>query len=343
MTALHITATGMCCAVGYSTASAVPAIRAGMDHFRETQFVDQQGEPLIGAQLHGIDLWGTARMKWMFRKVLAECLPVDNTEDFHNTALILIVPEPERPGTGTNWSDEIFRDCTAQHNFHACSCVLPLGKTGLIAALAQASNLLAGGIIQQVLIAGVDSFFSSAAITHYLEQQRLLTGDNSDGFIPGEAAGAVMVTGPGNRNKEGLVITGIGQHNEDAHILQDELPNRGTGLNKAIRKAVTDSGSPLTETLFHISAVSHESFYFRETELGVLRSLEHKVPDYPHLMLTSCTGEVGAASGPLILAYLASVMSRKDGPGKKGLIHLSGDSGQRAAAIVNWQESISDI
>ena len=343
MTALYVTATGMCCAVGYSTTAAVPAIRAGIDHFRETQFVDQQGEPLIGAQLHGIDLWGTARMKWMFQKVLAECLPVDNNADFHDTALVLITPEPERPGMGDGWSDKIYRDYTTQYTFHPSSCVLPLGKTGLIAALAQASDLLTGGKIQQVLIAGVDSFFSSAAITHYLEQQRLLSRDNSDGFIPGEAAGAVMVTSPGNRNKEGLVITGIGQHNEDAHILQDELPNRGTGLNKAIRKAVLDSGLPLTETLFHISAVSHESFYFRETELAVLRSLEHKVPDYPHLMLTSSTGEVGAASGPLILAYLASVMSRKDGPGKKGLIHLSGDTGQRAAAIVNWQESISNI
>ncbi|WP_252515894.1 hypothetical protein [Escherichia coli] len=46
------------------------------------------------------------------------------------------------------------------------------------------------------------------------------------------------------------------------------------------------------------------------------------------------TGEVGAASGPLMLAYLASVMSRTDGPGKKGLLHLSADNGQRAAAIV---------
>ena len=62
--------------------------------------------------------------------------------------------------------------------------------------------------------------------------------------------------------------------------------------------------------------------------------VEHKVADYPHLMLTSCTGEVGAASGPLMLAYLASVMSRTDGPGKKGLLHLSADNGQRAAAIV---------
>ena len=60
-------------------------------------------------------------------------------------------------------------------------------------------------------------------------------------------------------------------------------------------------------------------------------------------MLTSSTGELGAVSGPLILAYLASVMSRKDGPGKKGLIHLSGDSGQRAAAIVNWQELATKI
>ncbi|MDM3180519.1 hypothetical protein OGV46_18680 [Citrobacter sp. Cf108] len=139
-----------------------------------------------------------------------------------------------------------------------------------------------------------------------------------------------------------MIICGIGQGNEEAHILQDELPNRGTGLNKAIRRAVTDSGSPLTETLFHISAVSHESFYFRETELAVLRSLEHKVADYPHLMLTASTGEVGAASGPLMLAYLASVMPRPDGPGRKGLIHLSDDYGHRAAAIVQWQSHFSD-
>jgi 3-oxoacyl-[acyl-carrier-protein] synthase-1 len=106
---------------------------------------------------------------------------------------------------------------------------------------------------------------------------------------------------------------------------------------------VADSGSPLTEPLFHISAVSHESFYFRETELAVLRSLEHKVSDYPHLMLSSSIGEVGAASGPLMLAYLASVMPRKDGPGKRGLIHLSNDTGQRTAAIVKWQELDSNI
>lgn len=338
MTALCVTATGMCCAVGYSTAMAVPAIRAGMDHFRETQFVDQQGKPLIGAQLYGIDLWGTARMGWMFQKVVSECLVKSSGTDFHDVALILIVPEPERPGASDEWPKEIYRACTAQYAFHPSSSVLPQGKTGLIPALALASDFLSAGKVQRVLIAGVDSLFSSATITHYLEQQRLLSGDNSDGFIPGEAASAIMVTLSGQHSEAGLMISGIGQCTEDAHILQDERPNRGTGLNKAIRQAVTDSGRPLTETRFHISAVSHESFYFRETELAVLRSLEHKVADYPHLMLTSCTGEVGAASGPLILAYLASVMSRTDGPGKKGLLHLSGDNGRRVAAIVQWQE-----
>ncbi|MCR3692075.1 MULTISPECIES: hypothetical protein [Citrobacter] len=340
MTTLRITATGMCCAVGYSTAAAVPAIRAGMDHFRETQFVDQQGKPLIGAQLYGIDQWGTSRMGWMFRRVLTECLANENHANaLNNMALILIVPEPERPGATENWSDEIYQGCTAQYDFHPCSCVVPSGKVGLASALAMASDFLTTGQVRRVLIAGVDSFFSSAAITHYLGQQRLLTGDNSDGFIPGEAAGAITVTLNENPDDDGLIICGIGQGNEEAHILQDELPNRGTGLNKAIRRAVTDSGSPLTETLFHISAVSHESFYFRETELAVLRSLEHKVADYPHLMLTASTGEVGAASGPLMLAYLASVMPRPDGPGRKGLIHLSDDYGHRAAAIVQWRDS----
>lgn len=51
MTALQITATGMCCAVGYYTEAAVAAIQAGMNHFRETEFIGPQGQPIIGAQL----------------------------------------------------------------------------------------------------------------------------------------------------------------------------------------------------------------------------------------------------------------------------------------------------
>jgi hypothetical protein len=118
----------------------------------ETQFVDQQGKPLIGAQLYGIDQWGTSRMGWMFRRVLTECLANENHANaLNNMALILIVPEPERPGATENWSDEIYQGCTAQYDFHPCSCVVPSGKVGLASALAMASDFLTTGQVRRVL------------------------------------------------------------------------------------------------------------------------------------------------------------------------------------------------
>lgn len=336
MTALQIITTGMCCAVGYNTEAACAAMRAGMDHFRETLFTDYQGNLIIGAELYGIQHWGVSRMAWMFQQVLLECMDKNQHLIPKETCLILITPELDRPDNYAEWSQDIFQMCTQQHGFHGSSCALSLGKIGIIPALAYANQQLLNSDINQVLIVGVDSFFTSSTISHYLNTQRLLTTDNEDGFIPGEAAGAIVVTLP-NRQKSGLIINGMGQAEEPAHILQDNYPNRANGLFQAICAANADCGSPLTNTLFHMSAIGNESFYFKEIELAISRSLEHKVADYPHIMLSSSLGEVGAASGPLILAYLSSVMRRSDGPGHKGLIHFSDDSGRRAAARVEWQ------
>ncbi len=338
MMPLRLTAAGMCCAVGYSAPAATAAMRAGMDHFRETEFIGPQGQALIGAQLYGIDQWGPPRMGWMFQRVLAECMAAEPAMQPEQTCLILIVPEPERPGTDPRWPQEIYRVSTAQHAFHASSRIAPMGKTGLIPALELASDLLREKEVQRVMIAGVDSYFSATTISHYLDADRLLTADNDDGFIPGEAAGAVVVALP-EPSRDALTITGVGQAKETAHILQDDLPNRADGLRAAIRGAVADSGTRLTDTTFHLSAIGHESFYFRETELAISRSLEHKIADYPHLMLTSSAGETGAAAGPLMLGYLAAIMPRPDGPGRRALLHLSDDAGQRAAAIVEYRHA----
>ncbi len=44
-----------------------------------------------------------------------------------------------------------------------------------------------------VLVAGVDSFVSGPTLAAYEARERLLTSQNSNGFIPGEGAAAVLV------------------------------------------------------------------------------------------------------------------------------------------------------
>ncbi len=331
MTALQITATGMCCAVGYSTEAVTASMRAGMNHFRETEFIGPQGQALLGAQLYNIDLWGPARMGWMFQRVLDECLSKDPHLNPLETCLLLIIPEPERSGYHQDWPRDIYHSCKIPHTFHRSSRLMPVGKAGLITGLKLAQELLSHRIVRRVLISGVDSLLTPAVIMHYMD--RLLSVENTDGFIPGEGAGAVVVTLPNPCNKA-VIITGLGQSQEEAHYFQDELVNRGQGLSTAMRMAAKDSGIALADTHFHISADNGEAFYARETALAISRSLERKVPKYPHMMIHTNLGETGAAAGPLLLAYLAATLGHADSPGSKALAHISADTGGRVAAIV---------
>ncbi|EEH9715153.1 hypothetical protein ACSC89_003449 [Salmonella enterica subsp. enterica] len=331
MTALKITSMGMCCAVGYSTSAATAAIRAGMDHFRETDFVGPQGNPLLGAQLFEVEQWGTARIRRMFRQVLDECLSGDPLLIPEQTCLLLITPESERPGTDRYWQEEIYRICTEQQAFHTSSEILPMGKTGLVPALKLAQELLLRSGVHRVLIAGVDSFLTPAAITHYMD--RLLCDENTEGFLPGEGAGAICVT-LSDSHCDSIVITGLGQAYEEAHYLQEKLPNCSKGLTNAIRMALSDSGIDLSETHFHISANNGESYYARETTHAISRCLNCRVQNYPHILINAYLGETGAAAGPLILAYLAATLRHPDNQKVRALVHLSDDSGQRVAAII---------
>ena len=333
MTALKITAMGMCCALGYSTPAATAAMRAGMDHFRETDFVGTQGNPFLGAQLYGVELWGVARMGRMFRQVLDECLSGDPLLIPEQTCLLLITPESGRPGTDQYWQEEIYRICTEQQTFHSSSEILPMGKTGLVPALELAQELLLQSVVHKVLIAGVDSFLTPAAVTHYMD--RLLRDENIEGFIPGEGAGAVCVA-LSDSHYDNTMVTGLGQAYEEAHYLQKKLPNRSQGLTTAIRMALSDSGIDLSDTDFHISANNGESYYARETTHAISRCLNCRVQNYPQILINACLGETGAAAGPLILAYLAAILRHPDSPGTKTLVHLSDDSGQRVAAIIEY-------
>ena len=43
---LHVNAAGLCCSLGYHLDAAVCALRANMDHFRESAFYSQGGDPV---------------------------------------------------------------------------------------------------------------------------------------------------------------------------------------------------------------------------------------------------------------------------------------------------------
>lgn len=334
---LHIDATGMCCAVGNSTDSASAAMRAGLDHFRNTDYWDFADKPLVGAMLDGLPQGDIVRrVALLFDVAMGECLRGIPETTWAHIPLLLLTAESDRPGLPENWAQDVFTACTLERAFHSASRICPWGKAGLGLALPYARQLLTDGTAQQVLVAGVDTYFHFAVLTYLMQERRLITGYNSDGFHPGEGAGAVLLS-LGKEGQDGLHITGVGSGEEAGHRLQMELPNRADGMVAAMRMAVAECGHKIVETHFHYSDCSGEAFYFKEATHALMRCFEHTIPEYPHLVAGSTLGETGAAVGPLLLAHCTRLLCREDGIGNRALLHFSADDGKRAAVIAEYR------
>lgn len=331
---LRVVSSGMCCAVGFSARAARAAIRARLNRFKESEFIDEYAEPLVVSRLPIVNVWGRRRIAMMFEAALSDCVAGAGGFDPKAAALLLLVAEQGRPGYESTWE----RDCLAAYEKVTAmplpgeSRVLPLGRAGLAEALRQAHELLTRKHLCHVIVAGVDSYLNAETISHLLRRRRLLTEEVSDGFIPGEGAGALILEleAPGH---EGLHVLGVGSAEELATIHNDE-PVRALGLTRALREALAASGYTLNDLHFRMADVSGEPLSFREAAMANTRLLDHRSGHFPLLHLADCIGETGAAVGPLSLAYLTDAMARSYVPGTRAVLHLANDAGARAAVVV---------
>ena len=210
--------------------------------------------------------------------------------------------------------------------------VLSVGRVGGLVALEKARALMAGSGVTRVLVAGVDSLLVARSLGWLQDADRLLTPDNSNGLIPGEAAGCVLL----ERNAPdagAIVCTGVGLAEEHVTIYSDE-PFRAEGLSLAVSSALAEAGIDLSECGVRLSDLSGEHYYFREAALTVSRLLRREgCRELWHP--SECIGEVGAAIGPILLGYAAVAARKGFLPGPHVLVQSSGDAGWRAAACLS--------
>jgi 3-oxoacyl-[acyl-carrier-protein] synthase-1 len=334
---LAVHAAGLCCAVGYSLAAASCAIRAGMDHFQESPFIDNSGKTLLAAKLDLDDIWGPQRLAEMVSMAVRDCESGAEKIDPGSTVLIGIGAERGRPHTGEAQLKHVYRACEAQFQgtFHAASTLFPHGRAGIGDALwhAQASLRLPG--VRRALLVGADSLLDAATIGYYLRQERILCSTNACGFIPGEGAGVILL-GPARRAQPGLHITGVGRALEQARP-DGQLPNRAMGLTAAIREACKQAHIDPTALDCCMNDQNGEPFFAIETANAHARVMRERDAILPLLQLADCTGETGGAAAAISLAYLTSLMERTDSPGQRALLHFASDDGKRAAFILDSQ------
>ena len=339
---LVIASAGLCCSVGYQLAPACAAIRAGMDHFQQSHFKSDTGDSVLAAMLPEQRRWGTKRLALWLAAALHECLAADQaaTEPERTAMVWLASDRPEQRAAGPSWDDLVRLTLGSWlPAVHPDSCVLPAGRAGLAAALAHATRLLERPDIDAVVLAGVDSLIDAPTISRLLQEERLLVARNSDGFVPGEAAAAVLLRRAADLDGASkqiaqVSIVGFAQDFEPGRV-DGSVPNRAQGLTRAIRAALEAAGLSYDDLSFQCSDQNGEAFYAKEASHALARVAPVGGDQLQLVTLADSVGEVGAALGPLMLAYLSNAMPHRLGPGPRGLLHLAADDGRRAAVVLH--------
>jgi 3-oxoacyl-[acyl-carrier-protein] synthase-1 len=341
---LAILGSGMMTGVGLNAPATCAAMRAGLSGFTETTFNFLNKEPVIGAPVPLQKPWrGIAKLARLAAPAIRECLSFFGNVKPEAVPLLLCVAEPNRPGRLDGLDDDLISELEKilKIQLHPKSSLIARGRIGGAVALDTARRLIHHENFSHCLIVGVDSFLVGPTIAAYEAKNRLLTAANSNGFIPGEAAAAVLVAPAGVTGGREFCCVALGFGQEKATIDSEE-PLRGEGLVQAYRALQADGGVTLDDADYRFTDCNGEQYGFKEDCLAFSRVVRKLKARFDHLHPADSIGEIGAAVGPCVLG-LALAAAKKgyapgnamgSQPGNGVLCHFSNDEGDRAALLL---------
>ncbi len=336
---LAIKALGMVSALGVGAEFNAAAIRCGYDGFESAGHIYPDHTGLIMAKT-GIDLQirGNSRLKAMALQAIEDL--VSSVEHMIEVDVYICIPNLAK--NGVTAGKDAFRSILEAVKIYSKKIHIGEtygfagGKTSVGVALQKAQASLCVNN-KQILIIMVDSLITPASIKYYSNDKydRLLSEKNVDGFIPGEAAVALLVGKPEDTEVT-THITSIGFAKEPVTIDNEEDVFKAEGLTKATFNALAPLNIYADDTDFRIASVSGESYFFTELTLTHGKTMKKARTEHPLWHPADCIGEVGAAMGGAMLVMAHYAFSKQYAPGNKALYHLSNDNSERFTFVLEY-------
>lgn len=305
----------------------------------------------LGAPTHGFS--GVGRLVVLLAEALAD---LSSREDLFalnaRTGLFLALPDPEKRGftTGKEPDDEDSEDPFERVQDLADRVVpgalealgLPWwggpvqvhhgGNAAFAQALAAADEELREGRLHSALVCAGDSLISPQTLELLNREERLKTGANPTGLMPGEAGVALLLKPrPPPRSTEGpppvfLRAACLGMEPRSG----EEIPSEGREL---ARCALTALGPLAQGQRLPVLVSDHDGQSHRAHEWGMLQLRlvegDRRLGDCPVWMPAMSFGHTGAASGGLGVATAFRALQR--GYASTSILVLSSsDMGERA-------------
>lgn len=355
MLPIAILRTGAVTSVGLNAPSTFAAMRGRINNFDETTMIDGKGKGIAGAIVdfgedpEPLDVIG--KQIEMVVRSIRECSKGLPRAEQGTIPLLLCVSEVTRPGRIKNLEQALVDGIHREFGriFAQDSSVYAYGQASAAFALNAAFEML--DKYPLILIAGVDSYLNFATLQALHDRGRILSSDNQDGFIPGEAACCLLVGRPDairripprysnvdttvqtpQASGSSLFCSGLGIHRETAAI-GSTAPNRAKALADATKTALKAVQVRPDMIGLRISAQSSEDFYAKEFAMASSRA---SVSATPLWCLADSLGETGAAAGLLTIGWAYASGHKDYIPASHALCMLASDEGERAAVVLGF-------
>ena len=203
---------------------------------------------------------------------------------------------------------------------------------GTLAALAQ---LAAAAPSRPTALVAVDSLAVDPALAHFAQLGRVKSAPTPGGFVPGEAAGVLVVETEDAAREAGRAVLAVveawGQGAEPI-ALEGPTPSRAEGLTTALATAVAGL-LPNAAIDLAVLDLNGERSRAAEWALAAPRALPFWEGRLPTWTPADGVGDCGVATGALLLVCASLALAR--GPaGARALVATSDDAGARWAVIL---------
>lgn len=209
------------------------------------------------------------------------------------------------------------------------------GRAAGLLAVENAIADLRSGKAAFAIVGGIDSFIDLYILGTLEMQKRIRTDRNADGFAPGEGAGFCLLTTERLAAKHGMSalagVEAIGSASEPGHFYSDQ-PYLGNGLSEAFRNCLgAAKDAPPVDCVF--ASFNGERYWAKEFSVAMLRHKQQFSENYQMEHPAECCGDLGAASGGVMLG-LAAMGIKRSSRGGATLVYCSSDYGERAAVLL---------
>jgi hypothetical protein len=217
--------------------------------------------------------------------------------------------------------------CPQNHRLHFG------GHTGFVRAIADAEHLLLTGQLDRCLIGAIDSCVEPRFLRAAAAKGVLKTDGNPVGFVPGEAAGFILLERVADAHSAGTeplaFLKGKSFVSNGPDRLSDEPPD-GIALSSAVDQALSCQlkSEPVASI---ISDLNGEEYRARDWGNAITRLRTKHNLDVPQMIPALTFGETGAAAAAVGLCLGTIAQQRGWVPRGPIIEWLSADKGSRAA------------